>query len=77
MNKTLLIGITLASLLVSTADAKISKEFSEDGTLKFEYNYQNGKKNGITKEYYKNGKIKVKWNFKDDILNGISTKYHL
>ena len=42
------------------------KEFYDDGELKFEGEYLNGKRNGKGKEYYENGKLK----FKGEYLNG-------
>ena len=42
------------------------KEFYDDGELKFEGEYLNGKRNGKGKEYYENGKLQ----FEGDYYNG-------
>ena len=42
------------------------KEYYDDGELKFEGEYLNGKRNGKGKEYYDNGKLK----FEGEYLNG-------
>ncbi len=44
----------------------LGKEYYENGRIKFEGEYRNGKKNGIGKEYNKEGKLI----FEGEYLNG-------
>ena len=56
----------------------ITKEFYENGDLKFEWNYENNQLNGITKEYhedgtysewyFKTGKKAIMWEYENDII---------
>ena len=52
------------------------KEYSEEGNLKVEGVYKNGKKNGVFKEYDDyNGALKYETSYKDDKKNGIRKEY--
>jgi antitoxin component YwqK of YwqJK toxin-antitoxin module len=47
----------------------ITKEFYEDGGVKYEWRYENNELNGITKEFYEAGKY-AEWEYKNDTLIG-------
>jgi len=42
--------------------------YYENGNLKVECNYKDGKKDGIYKEFYQDGKLQIERNYKDGIL---------
>ena len=54
----------------------IAKQYYEDKSLKIEFPYKNGKKEGRGKEYYLNGKFKSDAFFVDGLLQGKSTGYY-
>ena len=47
----------------------------EDGSLKAEKFYKNGKLQGINRIYYPNGKLQTEANFKENNLDGILKEY--
>ena len=49
--------------------------YYENGQIKEEKNYKDGKKDGKWIWYYKNGRIKFENNYKDGELNGKMTSY--
>ena len=54
----------------------ILREYYEDGNLKIEYNYDNGKKNGIQKKWYENKQLSINYNYINGKLNGIQKKWY-
>ena len=54
----------------------IAKQYYEDKSLKIEFPYKNGKKEGRGKEYYPSGKFKSDAFFVDGLLQGKSTGYY-
>jgi len=56
--------------------AEVKKEYYPSGKLRYEWNYKNGKKEGIGKEYYESGKIEKEYNFKDGKQDGITKRYY-
>jgi antitoxin component YwqK of YwqJK toxin-antitoxin module len=55
----------------------IEKYWSEDGFLRSETIYINGKREGLMKEYFVNGQIKAEINFKSSVKHGLCSKYNL
>ena len=51
-------------------------EYYNNGKLKFEGKFLNGKKNGKGKEYYETGKLKFESEYKDNLLNGKVKEYN-
>ncbi|MDP7028224.1 MAG: hypothetical protein QF380_07445 [Candidatus Marinimicrobia bacterium] len=54
----------------------INKEYYEDGTIKEEVSYSNGKLNGIFKEYYEDGSLKSEGNYHNGVMDGIIKEYY-
>jgi len=54
----------------------VNKEYYENGTLKEEVSYSNGKLNGIFKEYYEDGSLKSEGNYNNGVLDGIIKEYY-
>ena len=54
----------------------VNKEYYENGTLKEEVSYNNGKLNGIFKEYYEDGSLKSEGNYNNGVLDGIVKEYY-
>ena len=50
--------------------------YHDNGTLKAERNYKNGKLEGIYRLYYENGKLKLEGSYKDDRMNGLFKRYN-
>ena len=60
------------------ADVKaegITREYNENGQLKYELSYHHNKANGRAVNYYENGKIQSEVNWKDDVPTGIRKDY--
>ena len=51
-------------------------EYYKSGELRFEFNYKNGKYEGISREYYNSGKLSAETNFKNGIRDGISKEFY-
>ena len=45
----------------------LSFDVYEDGQLKLEVNYKDGKQDGLSKEWYEDGQLDFEANYKDDI----------
>ena len=54
----------------------ISKEYHENGQLKSEVNYTNGKQNGLWKSYYENGQLRNEGNYTNGKQNGLWKYYY-
>ena len=52
------------------------KEYHENGQLRLEGTYNNGKKDGLWKWYYLNGKLEGEGTYKDGQHHGTSKTYH-
>ena len=52
------------------------KSYHENGNLKAEINYKNGKAEGLAKAYYPNGNLESEGNYKDDKLEGLKKVYY-
>ena len=79
----ILVGVsTLVNLVAFTElvempeGSGINKEYYENGNIKEEISYKNGKLNGVSKEYYENGSLKSESTFIDGVLNGKVKEYY-
>ena len=54
----------------------INKEYYENGTIKEEVSYGNGKLHGIFKEYYEDGSLKSEGNYNNGVMDGIVKEYY-
>ena len=54
----------------------IIKSYYENGALKQDIPYKDGKENGIGKRYYPNGYLEREENYKDDKKEGLSKLYY-
>lgn len=57
-------------------NGKMTKGYYENGNLKWESNYKNGKQEGKSKFYYKSGKLWTERNYKNNKREGISKTYY-
>ena len=55
----------------------VHKEYYENGQLKAEMNYKDGKLDGDKKKYYENGQLKTEMTYKDGKLEGAIRKYYI
>lgn len=62
---------------VGTIPDDIIKEYYENGELKEEINYRNGKREGMSKWYYETGVLKGERNYKEDKLDGLIKWYYV
>ena len=68
--------VALTELVEMPGGSGINKEYYENGIIKEEISYKDGKLNGVSKEYYENGFLKSESTFKDGVLNGIVIEYY-
>ena len=54
----------------------ILNEFYDDGTIKIEYFFNNGKKHGLQKRWYENGQLEILYNYDMGKLEGLQKKWH-
>jgi len=54
----------------------IRKYYFDNGALKSEVPYKDGKRNGICKNYYESGKVNLQVDYKDGVKDGISIWYY-
>ena len=54
----------------------IIKSYYDNGALKEDTPYKDGKENGIGKVYYHNGNLLMEGNYKDDKLEGLFKEYY-
>ena len=68
--------ILYESVFESKATELSPKVYYADGTLKAEFTYKEGKRNGLAKLYDKNGALAYEAVLTDDVLNGTVKKYY-
>ena len=68
--------VALTELIEMPQGSGINKKYYENGILKEEISYRDGKLDGISKEYYENGSLKSESTFKDGVLDGIVIEYY-
>ncbi len=66
----------LAMLMLAACDDSVQKDYWDNGKLKSELRYENGKLNGECVWYTENGNLSAKANYKDDVLEGKYTRWH-
>ena len=54
----------------------VVKSYYDNGNLKLEGNFKDGKYEGLGKGYYENGNLKVEGNFKDGKEEGLEKRYY-
>lgn len=54
----------------------IVKEYYQNGILKAEWNYKNGKLNGVSRSYYESGELETEENYKNGKQEGITKWYY-
>jgi len=52
------------------------KEYYDNGSIKLEYNFKNGKKDGEQKKWYDNKQILIKYNYNNGNLTGLQKKWY-
>ena len=52
------------------------KEYYVDGSVKIDYLFKNGKKDGIQKKWYKNGQLELLYNYNKGNLSGLQKKWY-
>jgi len=75
MKYILLYLVCVLVLFVSCVKRKVVERF-DDGSVKLECDFRDGKKHGVCIQYYKNGNIEYEAEYKNDILDGASKFYH-
>ena len=68
--------VALTELVEMPEGSGINKEYYENGIIKEEISYKDGKLNGVSKEYYENGSLKSESTFKDGVLDGKVIEYY-
>jgi len=54
----------------------VTKDYYENGQLKMEANYKDGKLEGVAKFYYESGQLELEGNYKNDKREGINKEYY-
>ncbi len=54
----------------------VSKQWYDNGQLRVEANYKDGKLDGVYKEWYDNGQLRVEANYKDGNRDGVYKQWH-
>ena len=55
----------------------LERDYYENGQLKLEHNYEDGKLHGLSKEYFENGQIKYIHNYKNGEYHGLLKGYYV
>lgn len=53
-----------------------TREFYENGTLKVENSFRNGKRDGVTRVFYENGRLKIEASFKNGNPHGMFREFN-
>ena len=70
-----MLGLVVVLLFVACDDG-VQKAYWENGKLKSELRYEDGKLNGECVWYDQNGALSAKGSYKDDVLDGVYTRWH-
>jgi antitoxin component YwqK of YwqJK toxin-antitoxin module len=57
-------------------DDGLMKEYYNNGNIKLEYNFKNGKKNGVQKKWFDNNQISIIYNYNNGNLTGLQKKWY-
>ena len=55
----------------------LERDYYENGQLKLEHNYEDGKLDGLSKEYFENGQLKYIHNYKNGEYHGLLKGYYI
>ena len=71
---TFLLALTFLFLFSGSVygEKEVKKEYWDNGKLKWEEHYKDGKKEGVATFWYKNGQVETESHYKDGKLNGLS-----
>lgn len=61
---------------IAKADDEIKRSYYDDGTLKEETSYRDGKLHGVSKAYYEDGVLKREATYEDGRPEGVGRTYH-
>lgn len=64
------------SAILLTACTRVDKSYWENGNLKSELPYRNGKLNGVARWYYEDGTLQQEVPYVDNKINGVLKRYH-
>ena len=53
------------------------KEYYKNGQIKIEFNYKDGKEDGLCREWYENGQIKREWTYKEGHWDGLCREWYI
>jgi uncharacterized pyridoxamine 5'-phosphate oxidase family protein len=67
--------LTFLFYALFSCESNSEKEYFDDGILRSEYNFSNGKKHGVGKEYYPDGQLKSETNWNNGIEIGVNKFY--
>ena len=71
-----LISLFLFVGFVYAEEPEVSREYWDNGKLKKETYYQNGKEEGVVTVWYKNGQKQTKGHYKQGRLNGLLSSWY-
>lgn len=74
--KKLLFILLLTIPFIGFGQEGLVKGYYENGQLRYEKNYKDGKLNGLTKIYLENGQLNLEGNYKDGKMNGYQKKWY-
>ncbi len=70
------IPIIIISLILFTSCSKVEKQYWENGNIKSELPYKNGKLQGTARWYYEDGTIQQEVPYVNNSIEGLSIRYH-
>lgn len=62
-------------IMISEVSGKVVEKYP-DGNIKGEYNYKNGKMDGMQKEFFEDGKLAAEYNMTMGVRNGVGKEYY-
>ena len=66
----------ILSVFIFSACSSIEETHWENGNIKSELPYENGKLNGTARWYYEDGTIQMEVDYVSDLIEGLSIRYH-
>ena len=78
MNKSLtfLLALTFLFLFSCSQEIEVKKEYWDDGKLKSEIYYKDGKREGLATWWHKNGQKGKERHYKDGKIEGLTTSWY-
>ena len=71
-----LVGLNVLNKSYVPKGTGVNKDFYENGNLKEEVNYSDGKLNGMYREFYSDGSLKSECNYLNGIIVGKLKEYY-